>query len=195
MNDRRVWEGRYADRAPAGIAAATELLTRHRQLLPASGYALDVACGDGRHALWLARQGFTVDAIDIAHSALSRLTDLARREGLAVRAVQADLEHFDLAAARYAVVVNTRYLQRSLLPALRRGLRPGGVVAFETFLREQARIGHPRNPDYLLEAGELRSHFAGLEILVDQEGLFDTAGGPTYLARLLARHPHRGTLD
>ena len=195
MSERAKWEARYGTRDDA---AATEppasLLVEHRGLLPA-GRALDVACGDGRNAVWLAREGFAVDAIDVAYAGLHRLAAAARRERFTVNTVQADLEQFPLPADRYTVVVNTRYLQRSLFPGLRRAVAPGGVIVFETFLREQARVGHPRNPAFLLEPGELRKAFEDLEPLIDSEGPVDVAGSTSYLARLIARRPLAGHLD
>jgi 2-polyprenyl-3-methyl-5-hydroxy-6-metoxy-1,4-benzoquinol methylase len=194
MSERSKWEARYGDRADATISEPASLLVEHRALLPA-GRALDVACGAGRNALWMAREGFAVDAIDIAHAGLRRLTVGARREGLSVHAVQADLEDFPLPAERYAVVVNTLYLQRSLFPALRRAVTPGGVIVFETFLRQQASIGHPRNPAYLLEPAELRAAFRAFEPLLDREEPVEIGGTISYLARLIARRPSAGYLD
>ncbi len=194
MSDRGKWEARYATRAHEPVAAPSGLLVEHRHLLPA-GRALDVACGDGRNALWLARQGFAVEAIDLAFSGLARLAATARDEGLAIRPIQADLERFHLPSARYAVVVNSRYLQRSLFGALRRAVLPGGVIVFETFLREQARVGHPRNPAFLLEPGELRAEFATFTTLLDDEGPVDIDGAAAYVARLIARRPDTETLD
>lgn len=194
MTDRTRWEARYAARTDAPAAEPSRFLTEHRLLLPA-GRALDVACGDGRHSLWLARHGFVVDAIDIALAGLARLAAAARREGLAVRPIHADLEDFPLPTSRYSVVVNIRYLQRSLFSALRQAVRPGGVIVFETFLREQARQEHPRNPAFLLEPGELRAQFAEFIPLVDQEGCLETEAGPAFLARLIARRPASDTCD
>lgn len=188
MSERAKWEARYGGRFDAAPDPPANLLTAHRRLLP-GGRALEIACGDGRNALWLARQGFAVDAIDVAFAGLARLAAAARREGLPIQPIQADLEHFPLPEARYAVVVNTRYLQRSLFASLRRAVRPGGVIVFETFLRDQAGLGHPRNPAFLLEPGELRAEFAGFERLVDEEGRVAPDGAPTFLARLIARRP------
>ena len=142
-----------------------------------------------------ARQGFAVDAVDVAFGGLARLAAAARREGLVVRPIQADLEQFPLPHNQYAAVVNCRYLQRSLFPALRSAIRPGGVIVFETFLREQARIGHPRNPAFLLEPGELRAEFSTFSVLVDAEGCDETDGTASYIARLIARRRDTGTLD
>ena len=194
MSERAKWEARYAGRGDAPTALPSPFLTQHAHLLPA-GRALDVASGDGRNTLWLARQGHAVDAVDVAFAGLSRLAAAARADGLPIRPLQADLEQVPLPAARYAVVLNSRYLQRSLFEGLRRAVQPGGVIVFETFLREQARIGHPRNPAFLLEPGELRTAFTTFEPLVDVEGRFETETGPAYLARLIARRPAAEGLD
>jgi SAM-dependent methyltransferase len=188
MGERRTWEARYRSGAGDESRPPSRFLAQVLHRLP-RGRALDVACGDGRHALHLARHGWAVDAIDIAHGGLARLCAIARREGLAVRAVQADLEAFPLPRDRYDVAVNVRYLQRSLFAPLKTAVRRGGVIVFETFIRDQQQLGHPRNPAFLLERGELAAHFDDLEILVSEEGRCESESGPAFLARLLARRP------
>ena len=185
---RRRWENRYQDRADDPTARSSSFLCEHLAELP-RGRALDLACGEGRHALLLARHGFTVEALDFAGPALRRLQARARREGLRVLLVQTDLEQFPLPPARYSLVVNIRYLQRSLWPAIRHSLRAGGIVVYETFLVDQRNFGHPRNPSFLLDHGELRRGFSTLEILHYEEGLFETESGQAFLARMIARRP------
>jgi SAM-dependent methyltransferase len=182
---RGKWEARYAERDGAA-RAPSPLVVEHVDALPI-GRALDLACGSGRHALWLARRGWTVDAIDYARAGLETLAAAVRRDALAVHPVQADLEDFPLPVGRYDLVVNVRYLQRTLFDPIKAALRPGGVVVFETFLRDQQQIGHPRNPAFLLERGELAEQFRDFAILAYAEGRFETESGPAYLARLLAR--------
>jgi hypothetical protein len=113
----------------------------------------------------------------------------AQRQGLPARFIQADLDTFPLPLGQYDVVVNVRYLNRPLLPALKTTVRDGGVVVFETFLREQAELGHPRNPAFLLERGELARTFADFEVLVHEEGLFQTEKDRAFLARIVAQRP------
>ena len=109
----------------------------HLGLAP-PGAGLDVACGAGGHALASARtSGRRVDAIDRDRDRCTRLASTARQEGLPIRVVCADLERMPLPVARYAVVVNTLYLDRGLVPALKAALRPGGLLVFETFAVEQ----------------------------------------------------------
>lgn len=186
MSGRDDWESRYRAAADDGIRPPSCFVVDVVPLLP-PGRALDVACGDGRHALYLARHGWTVEAIDFAHAGLVRLLAIARRDGLRVNAVQADLEQFPLPRARYDLVVNVRYLQRSLFGALKDSLRPGGTVVFETFIRDQQQLGHPRNPAFLLERGELATLFSDFEIIRYEEGRFEAESGAAFLARLLAR--------
>jgi SAM-dependent methyltransferase len=186
MSGRTEWESRYGAGTDDGVRPPSRFLVAVLPLLP-PGRALDVACGDGRNALYLARQGWRVEAIDFAHAGLARLLAIARRDGLSVDAVQADLEQFPLPRARYDVVVNARYLQRSLFGALKDSLRAGGTVVFETFIRDQQQLGHPRNPVFLLERGELAARFGDLDIIRYEEGRFETESGSAFLARLLAR--------
>ena len=149
-------------------------LTMHRHLLPA-GEALDAACGRGRHALWLAAQGFRVTAIDRNDDALRVLDAEARRLGLSVTTSCEDLEREGavLPAAAFDVVVVVHYLHRPLFPQLLASLRRGGVLVYETFTTAQAARGKPTNPAFLLRPGELRDLVAPLEVLVAREGEFD----------------------
>jgi tellurite methyltransferase len=190
-SERQGWEDRHLGRVrqDPGMPGSQFLCEHLRDLPP--GRALDVACGGGRNALLLAEHGFVVDAVDFAFAALDHLRNEARRRRLHVHAIQADLERFPVSRDTYAVILNIRYLERSLWPELKDGLRAGGVLVFETFLRDQERVGHPRNPRFLLERGELSRGFSDLDILLYEEGFFETEGEPAFLARMLARRPAR----
>jgi len=185
--DRQRWETRYAAEATAAERAPSEFLVAHADLI--HGRVLDVAAGAGRNALFLARRGNRVDAIDIAFAGLHQAMVAARAAGLDLRAVQADLDSFPLPIACYDAAINIRYLQRTLFRPLQRAVKPGGVVLFETFVTSPQPAGHVRNPAFLLRRGELRAAFVGWELLVYEEGVVDTAGEPAEVARLLARRP------
>ncbi len=187
-SDRSRWEERYTARADATPRAPSTFLADHLALLP-RGRALDIASGDGRHAILLAEHGYRVDAIDFAATGLRLARSAALRAGLAIQVLQADLEFYPLPAQRYDVVLSFFFLQRSLWPALKRALRPGGSVVVETFLIDQRNLGHPRNPAFLLNYGELEEVFADFEIVFHQEGLLATGDGSAYLARIIARKP------
>jgi SAM-dependent methyltransferase len=157
--------------------------------LAGPGPALDVACGTGRHAVAIARTGRVVDAIDRSLARCAEVARRAAREGLAIRPVCADLAQLPLLRRRYAVVVNTLYLDRLLVPALVGSLLRGGLLLFETFLVEQLASGHPRNPDFVLAPNELLKLAAGLRVLAYREGPVRRGGQTLYLASLAASAP------
>jgi len=187
--ERARWEERYST-GDAGHDPPSEFLVAHAALL--HGRALDIAAGAGRNALFLTRRGLRVDAIDHALAGLRRAQAAARSEHLDLRTVQADLETFPLPHDCYDVAINIRYLQRSLFGPLQRAVKPNGIILCETFLIDQQTFGHPRNPAFLLQRGELQAAFSPCEILVYEEGLFDSGSQQAYLARMLARRPARG---
>jgi len=160
-------------------------LIMNRALLPPSGRALDLACGRGRHALWLARQGFATTAIDRDPSAVAALGTRARQEELSLTALAMDLEGgaADLGTGVYDVLVVVHYLHRPLFPALRAALTPGGVLVYETFTVAQAARGRPTNPAFLLEPGELPRLVAPLEVLAAREGDFEERMVSSVVAR------------
>jgi SAM-dependent methyltransferase len=170
--------------------APARWLIEHAALLPRSGLALDVACGRGRHARWLAERGFSVRAIDRNAEAIAALRAEAARLHLAIEAAVVDLETGPppLEPDRYDVIVVVHYLHRPLFPALVAALRPGGVLVYETFTRAQAERGKPTNPAFLLEPGELGSAVQPLTILEQREGVFDDRA----VASIVAMRPPAG---
>lgn len=162
-------------------------LTEHASLLPPEGDALDVACGRGRHALWLASRGYRVRAIDRDPALVHALADDAAARGLALHAEVGDLEsgRVILGTDAFDVIVVVHYLHRPLFPFLIRALRPGGTLVYQTFLRQQASRGKPTNPAFLLEPGELRGLVAPLDVLVEREGDYEGR----FIASVVARRP------
>jgi SAM-dependent methyltransferase len=126
-----------------------------------------LACGAGRHALYLARLGWSVTAVDSSAVAIDRLRTQA--EGLPLDARQANLEtgEFKIPPNTYHLVCDFYYLQRSLFALLRETLHPGGVFVGAIHLFDDA---PGRNPNYLLHPGELRSFFDGWKVLYYSEG-------------------------
>jgi SAM-dependent methyltransferase len=160
-------------------------LTGNRHFLPAAGESLDLACGSGRHAIWLAGQGFTTLAVDRDATAIDSLNREAARRGIPVRTQVVDLESGNtfLEAASFDLVVVVHYLHRPLFPSLVDALRPGGVLVYETFTRAQAARGKPTNPAFLLEPDELVKLVRPLEILVSREGDYDGRMVASVIAR------------
>jgi SAM-dependent methyltransferase len=158
-----------------GTNAPARWLTDHAHLLPSSGTALDVACGRGRHALWLAGRGLSVRAIDRDGDGVAVLRAEAQRRGLHISAEQHDLENGDagLGVGTADVIVVVHYLHRPLFPALISALRPRGLLVYETFTHAQALRGKPTNPAFLLAPGELMQLVRPLEVIASREGVFE----------------------
>jgi SAM-dependent methyltransferase len=125
----------------------------------------------------LASAGFEVRAIDRDAATIAALSDKAGRLGLPVETETRDLETagVDLGDGWYDFILVVHYLHRPLFPALRRALKPGGVLIYETFTEAQAARGRPTNPLFLLKPGELSGLVAPLLIVRQREGEFDGA--------------------
>jgi SAM-dependent methyltransferase len=152
------------------------------------GIALDVAAGRGRNSLAMARAGIGVVAVDFSEPAMHVLAVVARNEGLAVWPVVANLDSFHLRDESLDAIVNINFLDRALFPEFSRALRPGGVLIAETFTIDQASLGHPKKPRFLLGHGELKELAAGLEIEHYREGLVSYPDGArAFRASVVAR--------
>ncbi len=180
--------GGHADRGPAARlwrpAPFLELLLPS---LP-RGRAIDVAAGSGRNAVFLALHGYVAEAWDHDAGALARAAALARRHGVTIEPVVADLErrHPPLPEGAFDLVVCFRFLHRPLFADLERALKPGGALVYETYRDGQEHHGRPKQRRYLLRPGELSSAFPGLSVERYEEP--EPEGGPV-TARLLARKP------
>jgi SAM-dependent methyltransferase len=143
---------------------------------------LDVAAGSGRHARWLARMGFEVEAVD-------RDATLFVDPPPTVKVTQADIESgpWPYAGRRFDAIVVTHYLHRPLLPVLVDSLEPGGVLIYETFALGNERFGKPSNPDFLLAPGELLEAVRGRLRVLAYEDVTVTEPRPAALQRLAAR--------
>jgi tellurite methyltransferase len=173
--------------------APTRWLTDHARLLPVSGDALDVACGRGRHALWLAARGLRVHAVDRDSKALAALRTEAGERGVEVRTQELDLEAGTrvVAESAYDVVVVVHYLHRPLFSQIIAALRPGGMLVYETFTTAQAAHGKPTSPDFLLKPGELQELVVPLDVVASREGAFDGRMVASVVARRTAERGKR----
>jgi SAM-dependent methyltransferase len=149
---------------------------------------LDVAMGYGRNAIFLAQMGFApVEGVDISVEAVAAAREAARQAGVTVNARVADLEgDYRIATGAYDVIICFSYLQRSLIPRMKGGLRRGGMVVYETFLIDQAQWGKPKNPDYLLRHNELLDLFRDLHCLRYREGIYADGEDRRAIASIVA---------
>ena len=185
------WDTRWRERAARPLQADPWLLGL-APLLPVAGRALDLACGRGRNALFLAQRGLAVTALDHSAEGLAQLRDAAASRNLQIETRRVDLEADpQLPAAAFDLILQFFYLQRSLLPRLRAAVRPGGLAVLRTFSSAGPFPGGPENPAFVLRPGELLEVFSGWEILRHEEGLEPSSKGGS-LAGIVARRPVEG---
>jgi len=186
---RAKWDRRYrgCDHRPEPAAVLRENL----HLLPASGRALDLACGLGANALLLAEAGLDVAAWDLSPVAVEQLRSEAGNRGLEVDARVRDVCARPPGPGSFDVIVVAHFLDRRLAPELRRALRPGGVLFYQAFSREAVSSCGPSNPDFRLDENELLTLFRGLVIrFYRDEGLAGDRGrGTRDIAQLVAQRP------
>ncbi len=181
------WNARY--RSKPASSEPSELLTAFSSLLPERGRALDLACGGGRHSVFLAQHGLSVTGVDASDEALRQARELARQKNVRVDFVQADLERFALPRATFDVVACFYYRDPNLYAPLGEALVPGGLLFYETYTLEQLRFDSgPRNPAHLLEPGELRAAFRRWQVIFYREQWRQKG-----LASLIARKPSPGS--
>jgi len=183
------WNARYASEQKYLFKQEPRpLLTSRLNLLPETGLALDVACGTTPSGIFLAERGWRVIGLDVAETALRRVQARAKKDALPVSLAVVDLTRIRLPAARFDLILNFYYLERSLWSAYQQALKSGGLLFFETFL------WHPEvedHPEYYLQPDELRQAFAGWDILFYDEINRPRRNehGTKRVAQLVARKP------
>ena len=183
-DDRRRWNVLFNTNTYVFGKEPASFLKDNVNLLPV-GRVLDIAMGEGRNAVFLAKKGFVVDGVDISEIALRKAKRLARENHVSINTICADLNSYAIKAEAYDVIVNINYLQRSLIPQIKKGLKKGGVIVYENYTVDQLKNTHGQQirRDFLLSKGELREFFKDFEIFYYQE----VNDGKEAVARLLGR--------
>lgn len=167
---RARWESRYAGLS-GSLPAPAKVLLNNACLLDGHGQALDLACGLGGNALMLSSMGYSTSAWDIASNAIEQLQKMAKTQSIALQAMQRDVIANPPLPRSFDVIVVSRFLDRSLCPALMAALRPQGLLFYQTFVRDNVpeTYSGPANKDYLLAENELLHLFSGLRIRYYQD--------------------------
>lgn len=188
------WDAVY-DPLAVGCGQPASVLAENTFLLPKQGTALDLACGLGANAVFLANCGLSVLAWDLSGVAIRKLQAFADQKHLAIKAGQRYIDSGSLAGLGFDVIVVSRFLDRSLQDAIIEALNPGGLLFYQTFTRQQIpALSGPRlpsNPDYLLAETELLRSFDALSpVYYRDNGLVgDLASGLRNEAQFIGRKP------
>jgi len=183
------WDERYrsGDRSKEDLEAPPNPLLVETAIELKTGAALDLACGTGRNALWLAKQGWKVTAVDGAPAAIEILQRRTLERGLDIDARVADLEKgvYKIEESAWDLIVMCFYLQRSLFEAAKKGTRPGGSVLAIVHIAAPGQ----QPTEHQLRPGELEKYFNGWEILHYHEGQPNDPAHKRVSAEIVARRP------
>jgi 2-polyprenyl-3-methyl-5-hydroxy-6-metoxy-1,4-benzoquinol methylase len=178
---RERWNGRYragehtwTDPDPLLLHLYEEFIA---PLFPQDGpgprRGLDLAGGAGRHAIWMAKQGWQMTLADLSDEATTLARQNAQAAGVELQTVcEPDIDTLTRASAspggQYDLIMVFQYLDRSLFPAMRTAIRPGGLILYKTHTMDHLEIGDgkgPKDPERLLRRQELLRVFAGARVL------------------------------
>ncbi|MBI2712458.1 MAG: methyltransferase domain-containing protein [Bdellovibrio sp.] len=170
-DDRHRWDKLFSTNNYVYGKEPARFLRENIHFFSQGGRALDLAMGEGRNAVFLAERGFNVDGVDISEVAIRKAKRLAKEKGVLVTPILADLNTYVIRSNTYDVILNFDFLQPALIPQIKKGLKKGGLVAYENYTVEQLMnsYGYPVRRDLLLKKGELKALFKDFQILVYRE--------------------------
>lgn len=132
--------------------------------------ALDVASGSGRNSIYLAKNGFEVEALDISQIALDVLNSKAYKN---ISCKLVDLDEYEVPQNSYDLIVMTNFLDRNIIPKLLNALKTNGILFIETYMEDEENEKPHSNPDFLLKKGELKTFFDDAFELLDYDEFFN----------------------
>lgn len=187
--DRARWDARYAREGLVMGPQPKPVVLELASALPRAGRALDIACGEGQLAIWLAQRGMQVTAVDVSPTGLDKLRARAAELGLAdrIEVVEADLDHgLPEISAALDFVACVDFYSPPIVADARRLLAPGGMLLVELVLQPPGGDSpHRAPPGAALEfATDLRLQFY-------REGMIRERA----LAQLLAQREPAETLS
>jgi SAM-dependent methyltransferase len=185
-SDRSQWDQVFAQDTYVYGKEPAEVLREYIDILPV-GRALDIAMAEGRNSVYLAKKGFVVDGVDLSEVAIRKAKRLAKENGVEIATINADLNTYQIKPETYEVIIDIQYLQRSLIPQIKKGLKRGGVVVFQNQTVDQLQLpgSSGLRRDFLLAKGELKELFSEFKVLHYSE----TNDGKNALATLVAMKP------
>ncbi|NQW17649.1 MAG: methyltransferase domain-containing protein [Chloroflexi bacterium] len=165
------WEERYSSGSYQGRDWPSDLLESWITRIPA-GRALDLPSGLGRNALYLAENGWDVDAVDISPSAVKGGAERAKDRGVKVNWHQLDLDVDPVPNAPYELIVSCFYMNRNLIPSIKEWVSPTGFVVFEQHTQSSLDVSGPGSPAWRMASNELLRLFSDFRIVHYEEGIF-----------------------
>ena len=184
MSDVAKWDRKYLRREHRNELTPDPLLVEYSDLFDATHTVIDLACGTGRNAVYLAKLGCFTVALDCSREALRLCQKFAQESDVQIHAVAADLNETRLPAESTDAIVCFNYLNFELVDNLQAALRPGGVLMMKTFNQNFLNVNPCFNPDYVLKPGDLINLLDKLQIVaLDDECVPDSNTKSFIIAR------------
>jgi len=183
---QKKWDGHYAE---AELGAAASVLIENAHLLPPEGEGLEIACGMGANAAFMARAGLHVHAWDISQVAIEKLQTYAFNEKLSVIGQIRDTVQDPPAEHSFDVIVISHFLDRQLMPFLIKALKPGGLLFYQTFSKLRVDDSGPRNEAFRLGDNELLSLCSSLRVVAyrEEQAIGDVSKGYRNLVKYVGQ--------
>ncbi|WP_433632917.1 class I SAM-dependent methyltransferase [Halomicrococcus sp. NG-SE-24] len=188
------WDDRFRDGNYPQDPDPSPVLHRYIEMFP-EGRALDIATGTGRNAVFLAEQGYTVDAIDQSREGLRIARQNASQRSVEENCtwIQADATEFGYPENEYDAITISYFRTLDRLPDIKAALKPNGVLFYQHHLRstEPADIG-PSTDRYRFASNELLHACLDLTVLYYEEGTETVDDRTAARALIVARNSTGG---
>ncbi len=149
------------------------------------GYVLDLACGKGRHSIFLSDLGFKVLSVDIDKNSLNCFNGkLIIKKDINVE----NINNWPLAERKFSAIVVTYFLNRTIFPLILNSIKKGGYLIYETFSEGQQKIGKPSNPDFILKSRELIKLSSKMQLLTYENIYIENSSKHVFLQRIFVKN-------
>jgi tellurite methyltransferase len=182
LKDKEKWNQKYQTAEYTSGKVPSEWLLENADLLTGKGNALDIACGEGRNAVYTASLGYDVLGIDISEAGLQKTRTLAKEKNLSIETKVTDLDDFEFTENAFDLVLCFNFLDRRLFPGIQKTLKPGGLVFYETFNLDHLKHTSFKR-EWVLEYNELLKQFENFRVLRYREMDRDEKGFASIIAR------------
>jgi tellurite methyltransferase len=180
------WNKRYREGFYGGTVDPHSIVAEFWTAIPGR-YVADIAMGSGRDALFLCERGFFVTGLEGSTEAIKIARETMAQRNLVIYPVLGDARRPPYRKSAFDCILIFYFLERKIVDEIRALLKKGGIFMYETFLKRQNNVDRPRNPDYLLDDGELIRYFEGFELLFYEETIVSSGGKRRAIARAVGR--------
>ena len=164
LKDKEKWDAKYRGSEYITGKDPSEWLIENQELLSGKGWALDIASGEGRNTVFAASLGYDAVGIDISEEGAEKARALARDKKTNIKIIVANLDEYNIEKNAFDLILCFNFLERRLYPAIRNGLKPGGLIFYETFTVDYLKYSNFKK-EWVLDYNELLREFSEFRIL------------------------------